>query len=151
MSYILSSQKITNLPLPHYHQNSDSLSLNCDIFKFLMLQWSVLNFNLTFNVTTFNDNVANLDFKVESYLQIQTQMSFCFYFSFLSTHLRNQFDHTAEAVLPTLINLLPNSAKVCLCTGAHGACFCGISYCKSDVILGFHVTSSCDFKFCRKT
>lgn len=32
--------------------------------------------------------------------------------SYLSTVLKNQFDHTAEAVLPTLINLITNSAKV---------------------------------------
>ena len=32
--------------------------------------------------------------------------------SYLSTLLKNQFDHTAEAILPALINLILNSAKV---------------------------------------
>ena len=36
----------------------------------------------------------------------------CFLNSYLSTMLKSKFDHTAEAVLPTLINLIPNSAKV---------------------------------------
>ena len=40
---------------------------------------------------------------------IFTSLFFC---SYLSTLLKNQFDHTAEAILPALINLIPNSAKV---------------------------------------
>ena len=35
-----------------------------------------------------------------------------FFCSYLSTLLKNQFDHTAEAILPALINLILNSAKV---------------------------------------
>ncbi|KAK2565032.1 CLIP-associating protein 1 [Acropora cervicornis] len=35
----------------------------------------------------------------------------CVTLSYLSTMLKSKFDHTAEAVLPTLINLIPNSAK----------------------------------------
>ena len=40
------------------------------------------------------------------------QCAICFLNSYLSTILKSKFDHTAEAVLPTLINLIPNSAKV---------------------------------------
>ena len=40
---------------------------------------------------------------------IFTSLFFC---SYLSTLLKNQFDHTAEAILPSLINLILNSAKV---------------------------------------
>ena len=40
---------------------------------------------------------------------IFTSLFFC---SYLSTLLKNQFDHTAEAILPALINLILNSAKV---------------------------------------
>ena len=40
---------------------------------------------------------------------ILTSLFFC---SYLSTLLKNQFDHTAEAILPALINLISNSAKV---------------------------------------
>lgn len=48
----------------------------------------------------------------------------CVTLSYLSTVLRGQFDHTAEAVLPTLINVIPNSAKV-ISTSGH-ACICFI-------------------------
>ncbi|KAK3736138.1 hypothetical protein QZH41_015538 [Actinostola sp. cb2023] len=46
----------------------------------------------------------------------------CVTLSYLSTLLRNQFEHTAEALLPTLINLLPNSAKIMATSG--DACIC---------------------------
>lgn len=36
----------------------------------------------------------------------------CFLNSYLSAMLQSKFDRTAEAVLPTLIDLIPNSAKV---------------------------------------
>ncbi|XP_027059077.1 CLIP-associating protein 1-A-like isoform X6 [Pocillopora damicornis] len=41
----------------------------------------------------------------------------CVTLSYLSTVLKNQFDHTAEAVLPTLINLITNSAKIMATSG----------------------------------
>nr|XP_058972791.1 CLIP-associating protein 1-A-like isoform X2 [Pocillopora verrucosa] len=41
----------------------------------------------------------------------------CVTLSYLSTILKNQFDHTAEAVLPTLINLITNSAKIMATSG----------------------------------
>ncbi|XP_032242653.2 CLIP-associating protein 1-A isoform X3 [Nematostella vectensis] len=41
----------------------------------------------------------------------------CVTLGFLSTELKNQFDHTAEAVLPALINLIPNSAKIMATSG----------------------------------
>ncbi|XP_074623809.1 CLIP-associating protein 2-like isoform X7 [Acropora palmata] len=48
----------------------------------------------------------------------------CVTLSYLSTMLKSKFDHTAEAVLPTLINLIPNSAKI-MATSGH-ACICFI-------------------------
>ncbi|XP_067022824.1 CLIP-associating protein 1-like isoform X3 [Acropora muricata] len=48
----------------------------------------------------------------------------CVTLSYLSTLLKSKFDHTAEAVLPTLINLIPNSAKI-MATSGH-ACICFI-------------------------
>ncbi|CAH3023339.1 unnamed protein product, partial [Porites evermanni] len=41
----------------------------------------------------------------------------CVTLSYLSTLLKNQFDHTAEAILPALINLIPNSAKIMATSG----------------------------------
>lgn len=44
-----------------------------------------------------------------------------FYFFFLNSHLStvlgNKFDHGAEAIVPTLFNLVPNSAKVMATSG----------------------------------
>lgn len=37
--------------------------------------------------------------------------------SHLSTVLGNKFDHGAEAIVPTLFNLVPNSAKVMATSG----------------------------------
>lgn len=44
-----------------------------------------------------------------------------FYFFLLNSHLStvlgNKFDHGAEAIVPTLFNLVPNSAKVMATSG----------------------------------
>lgn len=45
-------------------------------------------------------------------LDFRCAVFLCFLNSYLSTVFKNKFDHTAESVLPTLINLIPNSAKV---------------------------------------
>ncbi|XP_015416738.1 PREDICTED: CLIP-associating protein 2 [Myotis davidii] len=42
---------------------------------------------------------------------------FVFLYSHLSTVLGNRFDHGAEAIVPTLFNLVPNSAKVMATSG----------------------------------
>lgn len=42
---------------------------------------------------------------------------FVFLYSHLSTVLGNKFDHGAEAIVPTLFNLVPNSAKVMATSG----------------------------------
>lgn len=42
---------------------------------------------------------------------------FVFLCSHLSTVLGNKFDHGAEAIVPTLFNLVPNSAKVMATSG----------------------------------
>uniref|UniRef100_A0A452SSU6 Cytoplasmic linker associated protein 2 n=1 Tax=Ursus americanus TaxID=9643 RepID=A0A452SSU6_URSAM len=44
-------------------------------------------------------------------------VSFLFFILHLSTVLGNKFDHGAEAIVPTLFNLVPNSAKVMATSG----------------------------------
>ncbi|CAL8383731.1 unnamed protein product [Arctogadus glacialis] len=36
---------------------------------------------------------------------------------YLSTLLGNKFDHCAESIMPTLLNLVPNSAKIMATSG----------------------------------
>lgn len=57
-----------------------------------------------------------LYFKTKKLILVNT-FSFFFLNSHLSTVLGNKFDHGAEAIVPTLFNLVPNSAKVMATSG----------------------------------
>jgi len=45
------------------------------------------------------------------------QYDFIVFYRHLSSVLGNKFDHGAEAIVPTLFNLVPNSAKVMATSG----------------------------------
>jgi CLIP-associating protein 1/2 len=45
-------------------------------------------------------------------LRSQVVREACVTIAYLAQELRNKFDHFAESLLPPLINLIPNSAKV---------------------------------------
>lgn len=51
------------------------------------------------------------------YLQLTYQHDFILFFRHLSSVLGNKFDHGAEAIMPTIFNLIPNSAKVMATSG----------------------------------
>ncbi|XP_032423946.1 CLIP-associating protein 1a isoform X26 [Xiphophorus hellerii] len=51
-------------------------------------------------------------------LRSQVVREACITLGHLSSVLRNKFDHGAESVMPTLLNLVPNSAKVMATSGA---------------------------------
>ncbi|XP_043987102.1 CLIP-associating protein 1a isoform X9 [Gambusia affinis] len=50
-------------------------------------------------------------------LRSQVVREACITLGYLSAVLRNKFDHGAESVMPTLLNLVPNSAKVMATSG----------------------------------
>lgn len=45
------------------------------------------------------------------------QYDFIVFYRHLSSVLGNKFDHGAEAIMPTIFNLIPNSAKVMATSG----------------------------------
>lgn len=51
------------------------------------------------------------------YLQLTYPHDFILFFRHLSSVLGNKFDHGAEAIMPTIFNLIPNSAKVMATSG----------------------------------
>lgn len=63
------------------------------------------------------NNKIHCAFYVTKQLTSTNQLCFFFLYSHLSTVLGNKFDHGAEAIVPTLFNLVPNSAKVMATSG----------------------------------
>ncbi|TSL16081.1 CLIP-associating protein 1 [Bagarius yarrelli] len=51
-------------------------------------------------------------------LRSQVVREACITLGYVSSVLRNKFDHGAEAIMPTLLNLVPNSAKIMATSGA---------------------------------
>lgn len=69
------------------------------------------------NYEDFTINLRTLELPLQTTLKdlrSQVVREACFTIAFLSQTLGNKFDHAAECLLPALINLIQNSAKVSL-------------------------------------
>ncbi|XP_038665830.1 CLIP-associating protein 2 isoform X30 [Scyliorhinus canicula] len=77
-------------------------------------------------------------------LRSQVVREACITVAHLSTHLGNKFDHSAEAIVPTLFNLVPNCAKV-MATSGVAAIRCIIRHTHVPRLIPL-ITSNCTSK-----
>ncbi|XP_041045306.1 CLIP-associating protein 2 isoform X13 [Carcharodon carcharias] len=77
-------------------------------------------------------------------LRSQVVREACITVAHLSTHLGNKFDHSAEAIVPTLFNLIPNCAKV-MATSGVAAIRCIIRHTHVPRLIPL-ITSNCTSK-----
>ena len=56
-------------------------------------------------------------FNVKCYMDLVVYTNYSNFYRFLSKNLGNRFDHCAEAIFPTLIALIQNSAKIMASSG----------------------------------
>lgn len=89
--------------------------------KLFFQMWCVLSFGVGEEMTVTKTEMSDVlmsDFcRTGLILSMTYQHYFILFFRHLSSVLGNKFDHGAEAIMPTIFNLIPNSAKVMATSG----------------------------------